>query len=358
MKNIIKATLVLLASVAVSTVTYAGDLAVTGTAKATFGFQSSDNTAAATEGDKGIGIANEIDFTASGEMDNGFTWKYQVQFDPGSTTTQGDGAVDDSRLEIGTGYGTIGIYNTEGGLGQEFGHAAGAAYGAALDSGDDQGLINDLDISTYSNIQYHTPAGLLPLNTSFKVAYAPSDDTTINSSNARGSATGVGFSDVTQYQIKTSPIDGLNIFADYIDFSSAKNVVSHKQEGGSLGATFAYGPVTLGAVKTVSQNAFDATQDTLAAADIESAITHKAAIGFAVNDDLSISYSRYKSQQKLLDSLVDQRNANEALMGESYQAAYSVGGMTLGISRDLVENADYTINKDEKETLASIKIAF
>jgi hypothetical protein len=358
MKNIIKATLVLLASVAVSTVTYAGDLAVTGTAKATFGFQSSDNVAAGTDGDKGIGIANEIDFTASGEMDNGFTWKYQVQFDPGATTTAGNGAVDDSRLEIGTSYGTIGIYNTEGGLGQEFGHAAGAAYGAALDSGDDQGLINDLDISAYSNIQYHTPSGLLPLNTSFKVAYAPSDDTTINSSNARGSAIGTGFSDITQYQIKTSPIDGLNIFADYIDFTSAKHVTSHESEGGSYGATFAYGPVTIGAVKTARQNAFDAVNDTLAATDIESAITHQAAIGFAVNDDLSISYSRYKSQQKLLDSLVDQRNANEALMGESYQAAYSVGGMTLGISRDLVENADYTINKDEKETLASIKIAF
>ena len=30
---------------------------------------------------KTLGISNELDFTASGELDNGYTWKYQVQLD-------------------------------------------------------------------------------------------------------------------------------------------------------------------------------------------------------------------------------------------------------------------------------------
>ena len=31
---------------------------------------------------KGIGISNELNFTASGELDNGFTWKYHTELDP------------------------------------------------------------------------------------------------------------------------------------------------------------------------------------------------------------------------------------------------------------------------------------
>ena len=59
---------------------------------------------------KTLGISNELDFTAIGELDNGYTWKYQVQLDGTST------ANDDTRLEIGTDMGTIGFYVSEGGL--------------------------------------------------------------------------------------------------------------------------------------------------------------------------------------------------------------------------------------------------
>ena len=69
---------------------------------------------------KNLGISNELDFTASGELDNGYTWKYQVQLDGTST------ANDDTRLEIGTDMGTIGLYVTEGGLSKELAHGVGA----------------------------------------------------------------------------------------------------------------------------------------------------------------------------------------------------------------------------------------
>ena len=48
----------------------AGELSVSGTAKATYNIESGANTG------KGLGITNELNFSASGELDNGYTWSY------------------------------------------------------------------------------------------------------------------------------------------------------------------------------------------------------------------------------------------------------------------------------------------
>ena len=31
---------------------------------------------------KGLGISNELTFSASGELDNGYTWNYAMELDP------------------------------------------------------------------------------------------------------------------------------------------------------------------------------------------------------------------------------------------------------------------------------------
>ena len=56
----------------------AGELTVSGTKKATYHITMdlSDNT---------IGVTNELNFKASGEMDNGFGWAYNMALDPTST---------------------------------------------------------------------------------------------------------------------------------------------------------------------------------------------------------------------------------------------------------------------------------
>ena len=108
MKNISKLLVGILFSALVISPSYAGELTVTGGATATY----------ATNGDsdadgKNIGISNEIDFSASGELDNGITWNYQVQLDGTSA------ANDDTKLVLGTDFGTVGFFVTEGGLSSE-----------------------------------------------------------------------------------------------------------------------------------------------------------------------------------------------------------------------------------------------
>ena len=86
MKTIIKTLLVSIASLSLMFSVNAGELTVSGTAKATY------NATSGNLADNGIGVTNELNFTASGEMDNGFTWAYSMEMDTaaGGTSTNND----------------------------------------------------------------------------------------------------------------------------------------------------------------------------------------------------------------------------------------------------------------------------
>ena len=73
MKNVMKYMLVALTALSFS-VANAGELSVTGGAKASYVTNGDDDSAG-----KNLGVSNELDFSASGELDNGMTWSYQVQ---------------------------------------------------------------------------------------------------------------------------------------------------------------------------------------------------------------------------------------------------------------------------------------
>ena len=79
MKNIIKTIIVMLSSISLFASANAGELSVNGTAKATYNIESGKTNAG-----KGLGITNELNFTASGETDAGYTWSYSMELDPGA----------------------------------------------------------------------------------------------------------------------------------------------------------------------------------------------------------------------------------------------------------------------------------
>ena len=88
-----KTLLVSIASLSMMFSANSGELAVSGTAKATYNATSGDVTS-----NNGIGVTNELNFTASGEMDNGFTWNYSMELDP---TTKGDSAASPTATQPG-----------------------------------------------------------------------------------------------------------------------------------------------------------------------------------------------------------------------------------------------------------------
>ena len=225
----------------------AGELSVSGTAKATY-----NNKSCLVNAGKGLGITNELNFTATGELDNGYTWSYSMELDPNavsaSTTasTAADAENDDTKLTLSTPYGTVGMFISEGGLDAEDA-ASQSVVSRPTDSGDtSSGAGDNFTIDSYNNLQYHTPADLLPFNTTFKYGITPGGiDTNANASshNVQGDTHG----EMTQMAVTTQPIDGLTIAASYYDFNEmGKTDARQTKEGGSLSANYSLGQFSVG----------------------------------------------------------------------------------------------------------------
>ena len=349
MKNIAKLLVGILFSALVMAPSYAGEMSVT-VATATWTTNGDDASAG-----KNIGISNELDFTASGELDNGYTWKYQVQLD-GATT-----ANDDTRLEIGTDMGTVGIYVSEGGLSAEL-HGVGAL-GAGFDYVSPSTFQTGYDVDGYSNIQYHTPADLLPFGIGVKIGYVPNmsattmlsakeSDTTLTSA-AEGK-------DMQMLQVSAAPIDGLSIKGSMAEVQGEGGIVGEVEDGisANLGAKYTMGQFSIGYVEGGYQPAVG-----LAANDRTITYENKyVGAQFDINDNVSVSYNEDESTRSTRNAIVagatTSTTTDVAMEQTSLQLAYTVGGATIGIADVEVTNADYTTGKTETQTVISLGVSF
>jgi hypothetical protein len=353
MKNILKVMLVVLTTAALNSIAYAGALSVSGGASARYAIMSSDSTTGKTDADKGVGVVNEFTLSASGDV-NGMAWAYALDLDPSAAT----GAVvyDDAKLTLETGFGTLGVFASEGSLGTKYSWDP-SAYGVGSDTGDGFGMIYAGNISSYDNIQYHLPSGILPLGGTFKVAHSPNGAASFSSGGSPSANKTIY--DVTQYQVTLAPIDGLKISADYMEHSGADQDVQKAQDG-NIGVKYSAGQFTVGYGRSYKSAALDSTTDGYSAAldtalsGYESIQNRSLGIGFQINDDLSVSYTQEKSEPDAMTAAT----ATYEMEIQSIQAAYTMGGMTISVSQDQGENADYIQNADQKELLVAVSIAF
>ena len=341
MKNIAKILFVVISSLSLMLTAKAGELSVNGTAKATYNATSGQQT------DNGLGIANELNFTASGEMDNGFTWSYSMEIDPDSTDS-GTAKNDDTQISLGMGdMGTIKLCVSECGNNKKYSWDA-SAYGAMSDTGLSEGITYPDDEGSYATMQYHTPE--LPFGTTASIAHG-NQKSDAQSSNAQASS---GDS-ATFYSLVTKPIDGLTASASYYeknDYGNGTNDSAQQaEEGGAWGLKYAYGNLTLGygeSYKAAESNSATTTNE------VESYINDGLSIAYAVNDDLSVSYTSETSQN---DYRLNTQTEYDIEM-DSIQVAYSLGGATLSVARTDYENIGYANGVDATETIIALTFAF
>jgi hypothetical protein len=351
----------MLSSVSLFTSANAGELSVSGTAKATYNILSGYSNVG-----KGLGITNELNFTASGELDNGYTWSYSMELDPnavsaGTTAAAQSGAEnDDTKLTLSTPYGTVGVFISEGGLDVEDA-ASQSVYGRPTDIGDPSSTTDNYTIDAYNNVQYHTPADLLPFGISAKIAYAPDLSAAGDgaSGNAKGavstkSTTFVG-ENATEYQVKASPIDGLTIGASYFERDEQGGAVKRDQdaESGAYYLTYASGPVSIGYSQAYRAEmlANDAYQT---GTDVDYYDQTNYSIAFAASDDLSVSYERETSEANYIGSgtaAVEQESS-------AVQVAYTMGGMTIALSHASHDNNGYSTTNNQDQSLIAVTMAF
>jgi len=357
MKNIIKTLIVMLASISLFSSAYAGELSVTGTAKATYNILSGKNQ----NSNKGIGVANEFNLGASGELDNGWSWNYSIAMDPGNTATNAltsNVENDDSSLTLSTPYGTVGVFSMAGALDVED-SASNSVYGRPTDIGDPSATVDNFTIDSYNNIQYHTPAGLIPFGTSFKVAYAPGLDATQNSANAGGatvtrSATSMG-SSATEMQLTTSPIEGLTVGASYISFDGSglatTSALEQEPESGAIYAKYKLGNLAVGYSEARAAALLEAAASDTAVEWYEQT---NYSVAYVVNDSLSLSYEKETSKpHATTPTTVTYEQDSSAI-----QAAYTMGGMTFAVSLGKFDNNGYVNNADAEQALFAVTMAF
>jgi len=345
MRTIMKTLLVSIASLSLMFSVNAGELSVSGTAKATY------NVVNGAEADNGIGVTNELNFTASGEMDNGYTWSYSMELDP-STTGSGQANNDDSQLSLTMNdYGTVKVCVSECGNNKKYAWSADA-YTKMTDTGFSEGIVypGDAGAANMATIQYHTPE--LPFGTTGSIAHMQQ-----SADGSSGNATASSGDSGTEYSLVTKPIDGLTVSGHYYkvnDYDDGLTNEDQLEEGGSYAAKFSSGNITVGYGKSFHAPADTSATRTDGATQAEYYENTAYSLGYVVNDALSVSYTREESEVNYQTSAT----VGYDIEMDSMQIAYSLGGATLSLARADYENVSYVNNSDAEETIIAMSFAF
>jgi hypothetical protein len=346
MKTIMKTLFVSIASLSLMFSANAGEVSVSGTAKATYHIthgEQSDNT---------IGITNELNFKASGEMDNGFAWAYDTALDP-STADTGAARNDDTSIVITMNdMGTAKICVSTCGNSKEYAWDQ-SAYTSMTDTGLSEGIEYPISASSYASLQYHTPE--LPFGTTASYAYGQHKVADGQGANAQAGANG---NNISAYSVVTKPIDGLTVSGSYYqieDYDDGITTELQTEDGGAYALAYAMGNFTVGYGKSYkSPESTTAITGTAGGAVVEYYENTGVSLAFAVNDALSVSYTTE-------DSTAHQRtgtNTTYDIEMNSIQAAYSLGGATLSLARADYDNIGYANGVDASDTIIAINFAF
>ena len=239
-------------------------------------------------------------------------------------------------------------------------------------------------MNSYNNLQYHTPADLLPFGTSVKLAWSNGDSA--QSADANDAGTG-SKKNVNSYQVTTKPIDGLTVGASYLEKQDTGSATVQKYETGGAYAKYSVGnfsfgigrhyvapnqasvmaasattttsPITSGSKNTKPYDqAGDAGTTTTTAKYFEN---NAVSVAFAVNENLTFSYDKLKStaeKRALRTATAADADISTDLEIDTIQAAYNIGGAVVAISMKDVSNNAYAQGADLKETTFSLKMAF
>ena len=358
MNKLTKLLFSVISSVAIATSAFAGEFTVSGGVKATYTILGNAGTTGSNGLGKGLGISNEFSLTASGELDNGMTWSYAQDID--NATVQ-----DDASLAFGTDYGTVKVCvsecplstkyafdNSAYGVGSDTGYGGGAASTSTMQYGS--------NINSYNNLQYHAPADLLPFGMTFKAGYTPGRAGGTANDSVHSVVGDAHTGEMEQYAVTAAPIDGLTLAASYYNFGEDGNKSARQEaEGGSMSAKYSIGSISVGYGETKHapaqrMNLADATATT------QHYENSAYSIGFAVNENLSVSWTEESSEKKIKAKSKTAAITRTDVEMEitTVDVAYTIGGATLGLSNSETTNDSYTSGDEVTETIVAITLAF
>jgi outer membrane protein OmpU len=307
MNNLKKIGLTALGTAMVATSAQAASLSVSGATSIFFGGEDNSNAG------NGWSMTDQIDFNASGEMDNGFTVDMYLQFDSGST-------LDDKTLAIGMGdMGTL-TFSGHGGNGpvgawdDKTPSANEESWGTSI-GGKVDGPTNSA-VSDNSFIYDYTISDGIAL----KAAYKPSKGTALESS--------------TEIGVSYTGMEGLTVLAAMGENNSAAD----KIDLSVFSVNYAMGPITVGFQSNESDAGTGTDEDFSA-----------YGISYAVSDDLSVSYG--VSSLDYSSSLEDQDSS-------AVSVSFTAGGVGISASHQTTDNVAGAATADNSSYEINFSFAF
>ena len=283
-------------------------------------FNGEDNS---TKGN-GWSMTDSITFSASGEMDNGFTVSTSIELD-GSEGTNGANA--DRSISIDTGdmgkltfsgkgsSGPIGAWDDVTPSANEEAHGtatAGTAAGAANGSGSTGAFIYD----------YTAMDGL-----ALKAKYLPSNGATSKESSL-------------EYGALYTGIEGLSVYLAIGENNDQPTTgITGKSDLSAMALVYAMGGITVGyQVNETDSGAASQDEDFTA-----------MGISYAVSDDLSVSYNV---------SEIDFESSTEDQEASAVSFSYTSGGMTISGTHSQIDNVAGTSTADNTGYEINFAFAF
>ena len=307
--NIKRIGLTALAASLVSVSAYAGEMSVSG--GASIGLKNTSKSATG----KSWTMGNQLDFSGSGELDNGMTVSLAFTLDQADDSTTGitNAPFDSHSVTVSSdAMGTL-VFSGEGGSSAQSSIDTTAA-GDLWDNG--SGFTTPLAAEAGNNSMMYTLPSFVD-DVSVKASYSPG---------------GAGGASATSFGLGYTGVDGLTLDYAVGDTETVGQMTEHTTMKGS----YAISSFTLSYSNTDS--------------DVEASSTTKDEeitsynIAYTVTDDLSIAYGT---------ETIDTEGQNTDEDGEKYNVSYTTGGVTLSATQYNFEGSGNTAGvAGEKERWA------
>ena len=324
----------------------AGEMTVSGSMQATIQSEVNGNTG------NPLGMNTDLTFKGSTDTDFGTaTWTMATD-----GTFVGESGADHS-LKLATSMGTIGIGNSGDAANavdditpsafEEANGSGSGSYSADFGSGMDGSMSFNYALSdimgTGVSIAYNYYPRLDGVTNNEKAAsYAAGSET-----KDKAQSVNVGIPLAGLPVLGDSPLGGMKVTLGYEESDSRVTDAQGKQ-GGTVAINLPVGPLSIGYQKKAYQEAQTAIL-------IANRVFYKDdiyGVAYAINDDLAISYNVIESAQHAKDGINDEQET------KAINAAYTVGGLTIGFQDAKTSNSGYVKDTDNDTRTISIKTAF
>jgi len=332
-----------LASVAAN----AGTMEVLGSATATYTSNSKQDTG------NPIGMVSGLTFKGSGELDNGTTFTLTV------TGADQMGYTSGNINMVTPSLGSFNINSRTGGNGiGGYDDKMPTAWEESWGHGMTAGFDFQKGVSSAMNIGWTSPsfAGI-----TLKAAVAPGGNKAAFSNDKVSGGVNTHIQGGYDLVLDMKPsfgvdaLSGLNVWIGGSE-SEVEGKVSTKNLGDqqevNAGFTYAYGPVTVGFQR---MGEFTGSRT---GAETDYYRNEAFGISFNVSDNLSISYGEFESKRHKKGSGTSDKSVTGNT--ESFQIAYTMGGLSLKLAESEVSNASYSTasaNDHDGRTIA-LSLAF